>query len=54
MDSSNVIMWVFNTITTIENENKITHLNKTNTILTWSTKKLLVVFVQMQASIIKH
>jgi hypothetical protein len=50
MDSSNVIMWALNNITTIEDENIITHLNNTNTILTWNTKELLVVLVQMQTS----
>jgi hypothetical protein len=54
MDSSNVIMRAINNIPTIEDENKITRLNKTNTILTWSARKLLVVLIQMQASKIKH
>jgi hypothetical protein len=54
MDSSNVIMWALNNITTIEDENNITHLNNTNTILTWNIRELLVVLVQMQASRIKH
>jgi hypothetical protein len=47
-------MWALNNITTIEDENKIIHLNKTNTIIIWSTRELLVVLVRMQASIIKH